>query len=136
MTRVTVYAEAGVVGERRLEESDGAFLSSRWAYICEKAMREASSIATWTNSQPTPRLLDWPGAIAGDAVANPLKSPQFLDVDVDHVARVLTLITAHRLGWLDILQPRQPGALEHPAYRRRRDAYLLGDVLAGQPPAP
>jgi hypothetical protein len=28
--------------------------------IWQKAMREASSIAMWTNSQPTPRPLLWP----------------------------------------------------------------------------
>ena len=97
-------------------------------------MREASSMQTWTNSQPA-RLpaRTCPAAIAGDAVADALESAELLDVDVDHLAGMLALVAAHRLGRLDVLQPRQPGAPQHPADGGGRDADLHGDVLAGQP---
>ena len=49
-------------------------------------MREASSMQTWTNSQPTPRAVALAGAVAGDAVADPVEAAELLDVDVDELA--------------------------------------------------
>ena len=83
---------------------------------------------TWTNSQPTPRLEDW--AIAGDAVADAVEAAEFLDVDVDHVARLVVLVATHRLGRLEILQPQQFRSCQHPAHRRRRDGTTLAMCLA------
>ena len=49
-------AEAREVGDGGWRKATAlSFRSS--GRICEKARREASSIATWTNSQPAPRLL-------------------------------------------------------------------------------
>ena len=75
------------------------------------------------------------GAIAGDAVANPFKSPELLDVDVDHVAGMLAFVAADRLGLVpkSSLQTRQPCTPENPTDGGGRDADLHGDVLAGQP---
>jgi hypothetical protein len=44
------------------------------------------------------------GALAGNAVANTVEAPEFLDVDVDP-AWLLALVAAHRIGRFDILQP-------------------------------
>jgi hypothetical protein len=41
---------------------------------------------------PTPRALPWPFAVAGDAMANALEAPQFLDVEMDQLARMLSLV--------------------------------------------
>ena len=57
---------------------------------------------TWTNSQPIPRLLLWPVSILGDAVAYPIETAQFFDIDVDHLAGVIALIAAHRLRRLQV----------------------------------
>src|SRR3954469_2726235 len=73
-----------------------------------KAMREASSRQTGTNSQPAPsplgrrlRLLAgafascaWvalASAVAGDALADPMEAAELLDVEVDQRAGVLAL---------------------------------------------
>jgi hypothetical protein len=45
------------------------------------------------------------GALAGNAVANTVEAPEFLDVDVDHPAWLLALVAARRLGRFGILQP-------------------------------
>ena len=62
-----------------------------------------------------------------------LEAAELLDVDVDHVAGMFALVAAHRFGRLQVSEPRQPGAPQHPADGGRRDADLHGDVLAGQP---
>lgn len=96
-------AEAFVVGDRSIEEGDGAFLAFVRQDLAE-----------------------------GDAMADPLEPAELLDVDVDHLARMGTLVAPDRLGRRDVLQPRQAGALEHPADGGRRDADLMGDVPAGE----
>jgi hypothetical protein len=68
-----------------------AFPSSR---TCDKAARDTSSMQTWTNSQPTPRLLLWP-------VRSPVRWPTLskrpsFDIDLDHVAGMLSLVAMHR----------------------------------------
>ena len=58
--------------------------------ILVRAMREASSIQTWTNSDAACIALAF--AVAGDAMANALEAPQFLDVGMDQLARMLSLV--------------------------------------------
>jgi hypothetical protein len=114
-----LHAEACVVS-RRLEEGDGAgFRSSFMTWL--KAMREASSMQTWTNSQlmPTWRLTT--------PVRRPLSDGPpavLLDVDVDELAWVHALVTARRLGRLSPLQ-KELG----PCRRVRRNADFGGDCL-------
>ena len=60
---------------------------------------------TWTNSQPTPRLLALASAVAGDAMADAFEAAELLDVDVDQLAGMLALVTAHRLGRLQGGEP-------------------------------
>jgi hypothetical protein len=47
------------------------------------------------------------GAIAGDAVTDLVKTTELLDVDVDHLARLLAFIATHRLGRLQVAYPVQ-----------------------------
>src|SRR5215207_9676739 len=94
----------------------------------ETAMREASSIATWTNSQPAPRDLL---AVAGDAVAEALEAAKLLDVEVDELARLLALVAADPLGRLERLEAVEAEPPEDAADRGRRDPGFGRDLLAG-----
>ncbi len=60
------------------------------------------------------------GVIAGDAVADLVEAAELFDVDVDHLARRLALITAHRLGRLQVAHPVQSQAAQDAAYGGRR----------------
>ena len=93
-----------------------SFFSSGRIWL--KAMREASSMQTWTNSQPLPRLA-LAGALAGDAVADPLEAAELLDVDVDQFAGRLALVADHRLGRLQIPHPAQAQRAQDAADRGR-----------------
>ena len=110
--------------------------------IMVKAMREASSMQTWTNSQPAPftsgPCVALPPAVAGDAVADLVEAAELLDVDVDELAGVLAFVASHQLGRLEVPEAAQAGAVEDAADRGRRDPGGLGDVpareaLAAQP---
>src|SRR5215207_7667673 len=107
--------------------------------IMVKAMREASSMQTWTNSQPAPsprdRALLCPLRSPVDAVADLVEAAELLDVDVDELARVLAFVAPHRLGRLEVPEAAQAGALEDAADRSGRDPGGLGDVLAREAPA-
>src|SRR5215204_1880026 len=100
--------------------------------IMVKAMREASSMQTWTNSQPAPSPRD-------RALLCPLRSPvmrwptwwkRLLDVDVDELAGVLAFVAPHRLGRLEVPEAAQAGALEDAADGGGETPGGLGDVLA------
>lgn len=126
-------AEACIIGDRRLEEGDGAFLLLVGQDLAEGDARGVVNADMDELPAGAARLaLLW---IAGDAVPDLAEATELLDVDVDHLAGVLALVAPDRFGRLDVLQPRQPGALQHPADSGGRDADLHGDVLAGQPPA-
>jgi hypothetical protein len=71
------------------------------------------------------------GAVAGDAVPDPIKAAELFDVDMDHLARRFALVADDRHGRLQILDPAQAQTLQNPADRSRADAGLLGDLLAG-----
>ena len=72
------------------------------------------------------------GPVTRNAVANPFKTPKFLDVEVDQPARFAVFIAHNRLGGDQVAQPRQPGAAQHPADRGGRDAGLLRNVPTTQ----
>ena len=59
-----------------------------------------------------------------------LETTELLDVDVDHLAGMLALVAADRLGRFDIPEPRQSGTLENAANGGGRDADSGGDLLA------
>jgi hypothetical protein len=59
--------------------------------------------------------------VAGDEVPGAaLDAPQLLDVDVDQLARVTTLVAVRRLGWLQPRQLAQPDPHEDARNRRER----------------
>ncbi len=93
-------------------------------------------MATWTNSRPAPPLAAERGALprafTGDAAADVLELAELLDVEVDQFAGMSPLVADHRAGRLDVLEPRQPGALEHPVDGGRRNADLTGNMTAGE----
>src|SRR3954469_1556187 len=108
-----------------------------------KAMREASSMQTWTNSQPAP----WPLA---RALLCPLRSPVMrwptlwkrpsflMSMWMSSPGcwrSVLAFVAPHRLGRLEVPEAAQAGALEDAADRSGRDPRGLGDVLAREAPA-
>ena len=78
-----------------------------------------------------PWALALTSAIAGDAVTDLLETTQLLDVDVDHLARFLALIAAHRLGRLQVAYPVQSQPAQDAADGGRRHADLGRDLLAG-----
>ena len=97
-----------------------------------KAMREASSMQTWTNSQPTPRLLLWP--VRSPVMRCPilLNLPSFLMSMWMSLARPIALVAARRLSRLEGAQPVEAEPLEDAADGGSRDAGFGGDRLAGQ----
>lgn len=96
-------------------------------------MRLASSMATWTCSQPAPQLLPprLPRAIAGDAMADAIEAAEFLDVEMDHVAGMVALIAADRLRRIEIAQARQARAPQDAADGGGRELQHLCDLAAG-----
>ena len=72
-----------------------------------------------------------PLAVAGDAVADPVEATELLDVDVDHLARLVTLVAAHRHGWIKGIDPIQAQPLEDAADGGRRDRQFGSNLLAG-----
>ena len=70
-------------------------------------------------------------AITGDAMADAVEPAEFFDVDVDQLAGLLALVTAHRLRRFQRCQPIEPQAPQNAADGRWRDAQFGGDLLAG-----
>jgi hypothetical protein len=69
------------------------------------------------------------GAVAGDAMADPVEAAELLDVDVDHLAGFVALVTAYRLDRFDCADPIEATPLEDAADGGRRDAQRGGDLL-------
>lgn len=66
--------------------------------IVNADMDELPTCAAFTGSP----VIALAGAIAGDAMADAVETAKLLDIDVDHVARLVTLISTRRLCWLKI----------------------------------
>ena len=99
-----------------------------------------SSIAMWTYSQPTVLRSRPPRRVsaglarvardAGDAFAGAaLDAPEFLDVDVDQLARPLALIAHCRLE-AEPAELAHPDPGQDPRHRRERHVEGLGDLRA------
>ena len=65
-------------------------------------------------------------------MADLLEAAELLDVDVDQLAGVLSLVATGRLGRFERLDAIEAEAPENAADARRRDAGLGGDLLAGE----
>jgi hypothetical protein len=76
-------AEAGVVGERSLQEGDGALLALVGQDLGEGDARGVVEADVDELPAGTPALT---GTLAGDAVADAFEAAEFLDVDVDQLA--------------------------------------------------
>ena len=72
--------------------------------------------------------------VAGDAMANAIDPAELFDVDVDHLARALPLVAAHRFERFQGTDPVEPEPPQNAADRRRRQPQLGGDLLSGAPP--
>jgi hypothetical protein len=97
---------------------------------CTKAMRDASSMQTWTYSDAEVTI-DHAGLSACDAMPNGADSAELLDIDVDKLARVVTFVAPDRFGRLEGTQFVQPEPAQNTADGGWRYAGLGGDLLAG-----
>ena len=69
--------------------------------------------------------------VAGDPVANAVEPGQLFDVDMDHVAGLLPLVSLHRRSGLQVTQPVQPQAPHHPGQGADRHQQQPGDPPEG-----
>ena len=97
-------AEAFVIGQRSLEESNCAFGLLIGQDIGEGDVR--GIVDADVNMFPADTAaVGLAGAVTGDAVAGVLKAAQGLDVEMDQLARCFALVTTRRLGRFEALQP-------------------------------
>src|SRR5688572_17478606 len=107
-------AEAFVVGQGSLEEGVGAAL-----FLIGHDLGEGNArvvVDSDMNELPAEPFapcspIALPPAIAGDAVADTIDPAKLLDVDVDHLARMLALVAPHRFARLqctDLVEPEPP----------------------------
>ena len=75
--------------------------------------------------------IDHTGLSSCDPMADGADPAELLVIDVDELARILTLIAANRLQ-LQSAQPVQAQSTQNPADRGRRDAGVGRDLLAVQ----
>ena len=129
-------AEALVVGVRGVKEGDGAFL---FLVRHDPGEGDAGSVVDADMNVLPPQSLAarapvaLPSALSSDAMADAVDPAEFLDVDMDELARMLALVAAHRLGGLESGQAIEAEALENAADGGGGHTNLEGDLLAGQP---
>ena len=116
--RADLHSQTGVIAMAALRKATALpFFSSFLTWL--NAMREASSMQTWTNSQPSPLLhfhrLLWP--LRWPVMRWPILS--FFDVDVDQIARVVPFVAAHRRGRVQSAEFVQTLTLQNTADRGR-----------------
>src|SRR5258708_3075640 len=128
-------AQALVVGQGCLQEGDGALFLLVGHDLAEGQAR--GIVDGDVDELPADAAaVALAGAVAGDAVTDPVEAAELLDIEMDHLAGVLALVTDHRRRRLQIPYTAEAETLEHPAHGGRRDAGLLGDLLAGPTLAP
>ncbi len=123
-------AQACVVGHRRLKEGDGAGFS---LVPHHPAKGDAGCIVdTDMDELPTDAevAIDHTGLSSCDPMADGADPAKLLDIDMDELARILTLIAANRLQ-LQSAQLVQAQSTQNPADRGRRDAGVGRALLAG-----
>ena len=130
-------AEAGVPGQRPLEEGGGVLLASGSA---GSRCRPAARRHRW----PTCRMLPADArarvhglcVLAGDAVADAVDPAELLDVQVDHLAGRGALVADHRRLGLQRRQPAEAQPAQHQPHRRARHAQLRAIAGPRHPLAP
>src|SRR5690606_24103338 len=86
-------AEAGIVGYRRRKEGDRTFL----AFIGQDLAEGDARMIVDGDVDELPAdasAIGLAGAITGDAVTDPLKSSELLDIDMDHLAGTIAFVAA------------------------------------------
>src|SRR5947209_1773387 len=127
-------AEAFVVGQSGFEEDGGAALllvghdlgegDARVVIDGDMDKLPAEPFAPGTS-------IALPSALTGDAMADAVDPAELLDVDVDHLTRMLALVAARRFARLqctDLVEPEPP---QDAADCRRREPQCRGDLPAG-----
>src|SRR5271156_4097694 len=127
-------SEAIVVGESGLEEAGGASLllvghdlgEGDAGVVVDGDMDELPA----EPFAPCPPVA-LPSAVAGDAMTDSIDSTELFDVEVDHLARMFTLIPAHRLRRLQGRELVEPEPPQDAADSGGRHPDLRCDLLAG-----
>ena len=70
-------------------------------------------------------------AVAGDAVADPLEPGELFGVDMDHVARLLPLVSLHRRLGVEVPQLSKAQSLHRPRDGRQRSSHSVGNPPEG-----
>src|SRR6185437_10051157 len=124
------HAQTGVVGDRGLEESYGASLFLILHHLAEG---DAGCIVdTDVDELPSyPTGIALTGAIARDAMTDPIEFTELFDVDMDQLAGVFTLVAPHWFGRLQVSYPAKIQSAQDAADRGWRYPQLGRDLLAG-----
>src|ERR1041385_6787394 len=69
--------------------------------------------------------------ISGDAVSDHIEPIEFFNIEMDHLARALALITTRRHRWRHVSDARELHSAQYPADCARRQADPARDLLAG-----
>jgi hypothetical protein len=123
-------AEFGVIDHRGFQEGDSARLALTFLDLDIGDARGIVDADVDVLPPHAPAVALSP-AIAGNAMSYVVEPAKFFDVDVDELARMFTLVTAHRLGRIERCQPIEPEAPQNAADGRWRDAQFGCDLLAG-----
>src|SRR5229473_6898537 len=122
-------AEALIVGQGCLQEGGGALFLLVGHDLGESDARGVVD-ADMDKLPADAAAVALAGAVAGDAMTDPLEAAELFDVEVDHLARGLALVASDRHDRVKRLQLVQPKSFENPTDGCRRDARRLGDLLA------
>lgn len=68
------------------------------------------------------------GTIASDAMADPIELAELFDVDIDQLASVPVLVTAHRFSRVQVAHPTQAQSPQHAVDGRGRETDPGGDM--------
>ena len=104
-------AKALIPGDRCLEMGDGARGFLIGMYLSEGepgGVVDADMDKLPAVSLAFRALVGLSGPIARDAMADPLEAAEFLDVEVDHVARGFMFVTSSRLWRIEIAGAGEP----------------------------
>jgi hypothetical protein len=114
-------------GDRASKEACGG-----WRSFVRQDFRvgQSGSVVDGDVDELPPYATDPGGAVAMDAMADATDAAQLLDVDVDQLARAISLISHDRFLRLEALEPRQPGAGQDACDGGRTQAHSGCDLRA------
>ena len=82
--------------------------------------------------KPTAATVALACAVPGDAVAKPLATAKLLDIDMNQLTRMLSLVATHRLARLEIALTVQTHSFQNAADGVRRNPDARGNMRAGK----